>query len=256
MFRPTRFIAACVFLCAPFLCMAETITHTVKEGETFYSIARKYGTSAETLMKVNKIDDPGKLRPGTRLFLPDMYEVQKGDTLYGIARKFACDVSILLTLNNISPDSLIKPGDIISVPKNGQSQRAESPRPQPPQSSPPAAANPFWPHSGTRKSLDGKVPGLSFEGKADDAILSVSSGKVVWVGPYRGFGNVVFIQSGQGYIYVYAGNEDILVSVGDAIRKGQKVATMGINPYEGKASLSFIVYKDGKPVRPEDAPRF
>jgi hypothetical protein len=30
---------------------------------------------------------------------------------------------------------------------------------------------------------------------------------------------------------------------------------MGVNPYEGKSSLYFIVYKDGKPVKPEAAPR-
>ncbi|MDR1932248.1 MAG: LysM peptidoglycan-binding domain-containing M23 family metallopeptidase [Spirochaetales bacterium] len=261
MFGPTRFLAACILLCVPFLCIAEDITHIVRDGETLYSIARRYGTSAETLMRVNKIEDPGKLRPGTRLILPDMYEVQKGDTLYGIARRFNCDVPVLLTLNNITPDSLIKPGELLSVPRTSASATAsarppaESPLPQETRGVPAADENTFWPHPGVKKSLDGKLTGLSFEGKPGDEVLAVASGKVVWVGPYRGFGKVVFVQSGQGYIYVYAGNDDILVSFGDTIRKGQKVATMGINPYEGKASLSFIVYKDGKPVRPEEAPR-
>ena len=254
-----------VFLCAgfPFL-SAEEISHTVKEGETFYSIARRYGTSAETLMKINKIDDPGKLRPGTKLLIPDMYQVCKGDTLYAIARKFGCDVSVLLTLNNLPPEGLIKPGDFISVPRTGSSPGTQTTAVLATTSAPDAgqrilsstgAANSFWPHPGTKKSLDGKLTGLSFEGKPGDTVLAVASGTVVWVGPYRGFGKVVFVQSEQGYIYVYAGNEDILVSYGDAINKGQKVATMGVNPYEGKASLSFIVYKDGKPVRPEEAPR-
>ncbi|MDR1626790.1 MAG: LysM peptidoglycan-binding domain-containing M23 family metallopeptidase [Spirochaetia bacterium] len=239
----------------------EDYTHIVREGETFYGIARKYGTSAETLMKANNIGDPARLRPGTRLLLPDMYKVQKGDTLYAIARKFGCDVPVLLTLNNLSPDSLIKPGDLLSVPGGGGAGAGGQSAPRIRETPPAAAEAPagegdsFWPHPGAKKTLDGKLEGLSFEGRAGDAVLAVASGKVIWVGPYRGFGQVVFVQSGQGYIYVYAGNDDILVSYGEAIRKGQKLATMGVNPYEGKSSLYFIVYKDGKPVKPEAAPR-
>jgi lipoprotein NlpD len=78
---------------------------------------------------------------------------------------------------------------------------------------------------------------------------------VVWVGPYRGFGKVVFIQSDQGYIYVYAGNDEIHVAPGDFVRRGQKLGELGLHPYEQKPNLYFIVYKDGKPVRPEEAPR-
>ena len=249
-------LAALLLAGFPLFLVGEELSHTVREGETFYSIARRYGSSADTLMKINKIDDPAKLRPGTRLMIPDMYQIKKGDTLYAIARKFGCDVSVLLTLNNMAPDSLIKPGDFISVPRSASGLPA-SPGTPPPAASPPIAgeANAFWPHPGTKKSLDGKLTGLSFEGKPGDAVLAVASGKVVWVGPYRGFGKVVFVQSGEGYVYVYAGNDDILVSNGDSIHKGQKLATLGVNPYEGKASLSFIVYKDGKPVRPEEAPR-
>ena len=236
--------------------MGEEISHVVKEGDTIYSIARRYGTSADTLMKINKIDLPTKIRPGTKLLIPDMYQIKKGDTLYAIARKFGCDVSVLLTLNNLSPDGHIKPGDFISVPRGSSLKPAPAETRAAP---PPAAAqgdtSVFWPHPGAKKSLDGKLTGLSFEGKPGDAILAVASGKVVWVGPYRGFGKVVFVQSAEGYVYVYAGNDDILVANGDSINKGQKLATLGVNPYEGKASLSFIVYKDGKPVRPEEAPR-
>jgi murein DD-endopeptidase MepM/ murein hydrolase activator NlpD len=191
-----------------------------------------------------------------------MYKVVKGDTLYGIARKFGCDISVLLTINNLSPDALIKPGDLLSVPKNKAETGNKTQTASRPETTRPAAAasasgegGSFWPHPGIKKSLDGKLEGLSFEGKAGDAVLAVSSGKVVWVGPYRGFGQVVFVQSAQGYIFVYAGNDDILVSYGDTIQRGQKLATIGINPYEGKSSLYFIVYKDGKPVKPESAPR-
>jgi murein DD-endopeptidase MepM/ murein hydrolase activator NlpD len=242
-------------------CAAEEIAHIVKEGETFYAISRRYGVSADTLMRVNRIEDPSRLRPGTRIVIPDMYEVKKGDTLYGIARRYGCDVSVLLTLNNMTIDSVLKPGDLLSIPKSAAAPGPAvpvSPSRDSPRISPviqEGDANTFWPHPGAKKSLDGKLEGLAFEGKPGDTVLAVASGKVVWVGPYRGFGKVVFIQSDQGYIYVYAGNEEILVNLGDIIRRGQKIGAMGVNPYENKSSLYFIVYKDGKPIRPEDAPR-
>jgi murein DD-endopeptidase MepM/ murein hydrolase activator NlpD len=250
----------------PPFCAAEEIAHTVKEGETFYAISRRYGVSADTLMRVNKIEDPARLRPGTRLVIPDMYEVKKGDTLYGIARRYGCDVSVLLTLNNITIDGILKPGDLLSIPKSVSapgSAASGPPSPNSPGRDSPGItpviqegdANTFWPHPGAKKTLGGKLEGLAFEGKPGDTVLAVASGKVVWVGPYRGFGKVVFIQSDQGYIYVYAGNEEIAVTLGDIIRRGQKIGAMGINPYENKSSLYFIVYKDGKPVRPEEAPR-
>jgi murein DD-endopeptidase MepM/ murein hydrolase activator NlpD len=248
---------AAVLTGVPSFCGAEEIAHIVKEGETFYGISRRYGVSADILMQVNRISDPARLRPGTRLIIPDMYEVQKGDTLYGIARRYGCDVSVLLTLNNITLDGVLKPGDLLSIPKSAAAVPSRSPAGQDPPR--PVVqegdADTFWPHPGTKKSLDGKLEGLAFEGKPGDTVLSVASGKVVWVGPYRGFGKVVFVQSDQGYIYVYAGNEEILVNSGDMIRRGQKIGALGVNPYEEKSSLYFIVYKDGKPVHPENAPR-
>jgi lipoprotein NlpD len=322
-------LAVCALLLVSALCAAEDFTHIVGDGETFYSISRRYGISVDRLMQINGISDPSRLRKGMKLVLPDMYEVQKGDTFYAIARRLGCDVSVLLTLNNMTVDTVLKPGDRISVPKvqgrqnvagaqpqaqpakpqqpparpvqpaspppaarppvsqpsQPQPQQPAQPRPQqlqaqppqparapqpasrPPQPAPPPPAAPrppaisssdanvFWPHPGSRKALDGKLEGIAFEGRAGDPVRSVSSGKVAWVGPYRGFGKVVFIQSDQGYIYVYAGQDDILVSLGDMVLRGEKIGTMGMNPYEAKSSLYFIVYKDGKPVKPENAPR-
>ncbi len=46
---------------------AKTVVHTVRRGETLWQIARKYGTSADAIMKYNNLTDPTKLRPGDRL---------------------------------------------------------------------------------------------------------------------------------------------------------------------------------------------
>jgi len=243
--------------------MGQNLVHVLKDGETLYSVSRKYKVPLETLVKSNGIKDPERVRTGSRLVIPDLYEVQKGDTLYGIARKNGISVADLTALNGLKEDHLLKPGNTLLVPGKKAPSPAPAPAPGRAAAVSPAPVRParttgkelFWPHPGSQKNLDGKLEGVSFEGKKGDPIYSVASGKVVWVGPYRGFGKVVFIQSDQGYIYVYAGNDEILVSTGDFVRRGQQLGELGLHPYELKPNLYFIVYKDGKPVRPEDAPR-
>lgn len=239
---------------------AEGLVHIMKDGETLYGVSRKYNIPLDTLIKTNAIKDPAKIRTGSRLTIPDLYEVKKGDTLYGIARKNGISLKELTSLNGLREDSILKPGKTLLIPRKAGpspsqtivSAPAVEKKPVPPAN---ITKELFWPHPGTQKTLNGKLVGVSFEGKKGDPIYSVASGKVVWVGPYRGFGKVVFIQSNQGYIYVYAGNDEILVGPGDFVRRGQQLGELGLHPYEPKPNLYFIVYKDGKPVRPEDAPR-
>ena len=45
----------------------KVVVHTVKKGETLWQIAKKYGTTTDTILKVNNITDPTKLRPGDKL---------------------------------------------------------------------------------------------------------------------------------------------------------------------------------------------
>lgn len=46
--------------------------HTVRQKETLYSIAKKYGVNIDLLMRVNDIRNPYQLKPGTRLCIPGM----------------------------------------------------------------------------------------------------------------------------------------------------------------------------------------
>ncbi len=45
----------------------KVVIHTVKQGETLWQIARKYGTTTDSILRQNNITDPTKLRPGDRL---------------------------------------------------------------------------------------------------------------------------------------------------------------------------------------------
>lgn len=217
------------------------------------------------------------------------YIVKKGDTFYSIARRYNTSVDQLLDLNNLGSDYVLKIDDVLTIPAmEGEAGEVEVTHPEnetveetafdekvtivrkeKPSGESSHQEKEFstdmatsfttddlvWPLIGERKETEGKLAGTQIEGSRGDPVVSISSGEVVWVGPYRGFGKVILIQSPDRYIYVYGGNEITSVDVGDKVQPGMKIGTLGVNPHGEKPLLFFTVFKDGKPVDPEKAPR-
>jgi murein DD-endopeptidase MepM/ murein hydrolase activator NlpD len=69
--------------------------------------------------------------------------------------------------------------------------------------------------------------GLDFAGKPGTTVSSIAAGIVTWSGPRFGYGNMIEISHGNGYITRYAHNNKNLVSVGDKVEKGEVIAVMG-----------------------------
>jgi murein DD-endopeptidase MepM/ murein hydrolase activator NlpD len=69
--------------------------------------------------------------------------------------------------------------------------------------------------------------GLDFAGKPGTTVSSIAAGIVTWSGPRFGYGNMIEISHGNGYITRYAHNKKNLVSVGDKVEKGEVIAVMG-----------------------------
>jgi lipoprotein NlpD len=233
---------------------AEENVHTLKKGETLYRIAKTYDLPLDVLARFNAISDPSALREGTQIRIPTAYTVKKGDTLYSIARSKQVELKVLTSLNNIEASSTLSIGQTLYLPDYAVVQ-PQAIRPAGEAVSGEAGTNLLWPHTGERRSLSGKISGILIRGREGDEIISVSSGRVVWVGPYRGFGRVVFVESTGGYIYVYAGNETTPVQVGERIEKGEVLGLLGRDAHEGVPQLLFLVYKNGVPVDPFRAPR-
>ncbi len=236
---------------------AETVEHEVQRGDTLFSISRKYGVPVDALRDANQLDDADAIHAGTTLVIPDQYEVVRGDTLYSIARRHGLSVERLVDLNRMSEDDVLRVGDRLYVPRSKSGASAEEA---------PAVAIPrnefandrsehYWPHPGERARTDGKFPGVAIRGNRGDEIVSVASGRVVYAGPHSSFGRVVFVQSSSGHVYVYAGNEEIEVDVGDAVETGARIGTLGSVPGESGAQLYFGVWKDNRFLDPDDAPR-
>ena len=80
--------------------------------------------------------------------------------------------------------------------------------------------------------------GVDFAGKAGSKVLSVADGVVSWAGQRAGYGNLVEIRHGDGYVTRYGHNKKLLVTVGDTVKKAQPIAVLGST---GRTSRSCIM---------------
>jgi murein DD-endopeptidase MepM/ murein hydrolase activator NlpD len=242
-----------LFFLLPCSVLAANESYTLKKGETLYRISRKFDVPVEVLQEYNGIENPQSLREGTRIQIPARYKVEKGDTLYSISREFGVDLDVLMDFNGIANSNSLRVGTVLYLPQsgtliggsNGRSQTAAKTE----------KSDLLWPHPGTREYLDGRITGTLIYGSMGDSVFSVSSGRVIWAGPYRGFSRVILIEGENGYTYVYAGNEETLVTVGDTVVPGAEIGRLGKNVHQGVPQLYFLVYRNGKPVDPSLAPR-
>jgi lipoprotein NlpD len=112
-----------------------------------------------------------------------------------------------------------------------------------------------WPVEGDRFTFSGKFPGIAIMGERGKPVMAVAAGRVIYSGPHSTLGKVTFVQHPRGYIYIYGGNETLLVSTGEEIKTGQQLGTLGITPVIQKPQLYFSVWKDGSYIDPASAPR-
>jgi len=235
-------------------------TYVLQKGDTLYRVSRAYEVPVPVLQEYNQIKDPASLREGSSIRIPTAYVVLKGDTLYSIAHQHRVPLADLRRLNGIAETATLSVGRRLFLPagaedKAGPPKAAVSKPATPKPATPSPALALEWPHPGKREAMSGRMTGAVIFGRAGDRVVSVSAGRVVWVGPYRGFSRVVLIESENGYTYVYGGNEETLVSVGDHVRQGTQIGLLGRNAHQGIPQLYFLVYRDGVPVDPSQAPR-
>lgn len=92
--------------------------------------------------------------------------------------------------------------------------------------------------------------GLDFAGTLGADVVAVGAGVVTYSGPRYGYGNMVEINHGNGFVTRYAHNKQNLVAVGDVIRKGQVIAQMGSSGRSTGPHVHFEVLQNGKVVNP------
>ncbi|HEY5603505.1 MAG TPA: M23 family metallopeptidase [Gammaproteobacteria bacterium] len=92
--------------------------------------------------------------------------------------------------------------------------------------------------------------GVDFAAKMGSDIVTVASGVVTWAGRRYGYGLLVEVNHGNGYATRYGHAQDVLVKVGDTVKKGQIVALVGSTGRSTGPHLHFEVWHNGEAVDP------
>jgi murein DD-endopeptidase MepM/ murein hydrolase activator NlpD len=92
--------------------------------------------------------------------------------------------------------------------------------------------------------------GIDFAGPEGSSVMAVAAGVVSYAGERSGYGELVEVNHGNGYITRYGHNSEVLVKVGDTIRKGQRLALMGSTGRSTGPHCHFEVLLNGSAVNP------
>jgi membrane-bound lytic murein transglycosylase D len=123
---------------------APRLIHTVRQGDSLYSIAHAYGSDISAIRQANGIRG-SLIRPGQTLLVPRLgvsyptptkrvaesgsYTVQRNDTLWHIARSFSVSVDNLCAVNGLTSRQTIHPGQRLVIP-DGSAPAAPTAHPQ------------------------------------------------------------------------------------------------------------------------------
>jgi septal ring factor EnvC (AmiA/AmiB activator) len=92
--------------------------------------------------------------------------------------------------------------------------------------------------------------GLFIRSPSGQEVRAVASGRVVFSDWLRGFGNLLIIDHGQGYLTIYGNNESVLKEVGEVVATGDPVATVGASGGNQESGLYFEIRHKGKAFDP------
>ncbi len=100
--------------------------------------------------------------------------------------------------------------------------------------------------------MDGGVTwkGLFIAAKSGEDVRAVADGRVVYADWLRGFGNLLIVDHGDSYMTLYANTEALLKQVGDIIRGGETVATVGNSGGNPESGLYFEMRHQSRPFDP------
>jgi septal ring factor EnvC (AmiA/AmiB activator) len=119
--------------------------------------------------------------------------------------------------------------------------------------------NLLMPVSGTIKNRygssrgDGKLKwdGIIITAKTGDPVHAVHYGRVVFSDWLRGFGLLLIISHGEGYMSLYGHNQVLYRETGDWVTAGEIIATVGDTGGQLESGLYFEIRNEGKPTNPQ-----
>lgn len=243
---------------------ADTIAHTVAEGDTVEKVAQQYNVSPDTVRWANNLSPTDKPKAGGQLIILPvdgiLHTVSRGQTLSRIAQLYDIPVGDIAAQNGIEGGFIVV-GQQIIVPRGkpivaSPTQVAQKPpviggvssakpgtKPTP---SKPAPPSPGKPSAAVAEPTFGilQMPcekcaytqyfrtghyAVDIQEKGGGPIYASEAGTVIraesgWNG---GYGNVIEVDHGNGLVTLYAHNKELYVKKGDSVTRGQNIAWMG-----------------------------
>lgn len=97
-----------------------------------------------------------------------------------------------------------------------------------------------------------KWSGVLLKAKEGDHVKAIAPGKVVFSNWMPGFGLLLIVDHGDGYMSLYGRNNSLYRSTGDWVKAGDLIASVGMSGGHSKPALYFSLRHKGKPLDPTD----
>ncbi|MDD1616115.1 MAG: peptidase M23, partial [Methylococcaceae bacterium NSP1-2] len=81
-------------------------------------------------------------------------------------------------------------------------------------------------------------------------VKAVAKGKVAYANPLQGYGSLIIIDHGRGYMTVHGFNQSLYKRVGDLVEAGDVIASVGKSGGRKESGLYFAIRKQGLPIDP------
>jgi murein DD-endopeptidase MepM/ murein hydrolase activator NlpD len=226
----------------------ENKMHQVQAGETIGRIAKMYDVGIIELIDYNNLSSL-ELTPGQKLYLaPDIktsnaVSATSSPQSNSNTKKYTTKE----TPNKQDPSQKLEEQEFTSIskPKFNKIKTTRN------RSSPGLIApieGTVTSEFGTRNGSHHK--GIDIAADVGEPICAVADGKVVYVGSQRGYGNVVILEHDDYVMTVYAHNETNLVRLGEIVKQGQPIATLGNTGSTDGPHLHFEYRVQGKAIDP------
>ncbi len=92
--------------------------------------------------------------------------------------------------------------------------------------------------------------GLFIRAAAGSEVRAVAGGTVAFSDWLRGFGNLLIIDHGEGYMSLYSNNESLYKQAGDAVKTGEAIASVGNSGGQESPGVYFELRHQSRPINP------
>lgn len=249
--------------------------HQVQRGETLGSVARHYGLETAELARVNRLDPPYPLWTGQRLVLPGPVGAEPAQEVEVTLAEAAAATEPAGGTEEVAlpPPAGTMPEEPAAVapapetapaptaggaPEPVAEQEAARPRPVAVPAPPPRAGGRFlWPLEGEMLARfgpqgDGRHnDGINIGAARGTEVRAAENGVVAYAGnELRGFGNLLLLKHADDWVTAYAHNDELLVSAGDSVTRGQPIARVGATGSVARPQLHFEIRKGTRAIDP------